>query len=149
MFGAVEQPRSWARHIVRTRALQRETGGFTEFVPLPFVHMAAPIYLQRKARRGPTFREAVLMHAVGRIAYHGWIDNIQVSWVKLGGGGARQILQAGANDLGGTLMDENISRAAGASHGTMMTEHDFRSWVEPLGRTLEERSTLYGRPSKV
>ncbi|MDQ2648092.1 MAG: 5-amino-6-(D-ribitylamino)uracil--L-tyrosine 4-hydroxyphenyl transferase CofH [Actinomycetota bacterium] len=149
MFGAIEQPRSWARHIVRTRALQRETGGFTEFVPLPFVHMAAPIYLQRKARRGPTFREALLMHAVGRIAYHGWIDNIQVSWVKLGEGGARQILQAGANDLGGTLMDENISRAAGASHGTMMTEHDFRSWVEPLGRTLEERSTLYGRPSRV
>jgi 7,8-didemethyl-8-hydroxy-5-deazariboflavin synthase CofH subunit len=149
MFGSVEQPRSWARHIVRTRSLQKETGGFTEFVPLPFVHMAAPIYLQRKARRGPTFREAVLMHAIGRLAYHGWIDNIQVSWVKLGHGGATQILQAGANDLGGTLMDENISRAAGASHGTMMTEQEFRSWVEPLGRTLEERSTLYGRPARV
>ena len=148
MFGAVEQPRSWARHIVRTRSLQKETGGFTEFVPLPFVHMAAPIYLQHKARRGPTFREALLMHAVGRIAYRGWVDNIQVSWVKLGRGGATQILQAGANDLGGTLMDENISRAAGAEHGTMMDEAGFRSWVEPLGRVLEERTTLYGRPDR-
>jgi FO synthase len=149
MFGAVEQPRSWARHIVRTRALQKETRGFTEFVPLPFVHMAAPIYLQHKARRGPTFREALLMHAVGRIAYRGWIDNIQVSWVKMGRGGATQILQAGANDLGGTLMDENISRAAGASHGTMMDEAGFRSWVEPLGRTLEQRTTLYTTPARV
>ena len=147
MFGAIEQPQSWARHIVRTRSLQKETGGFTEFVPLPFVHMAAPIYLQRKARRGPTFREALLMHAVGRIAYRGWIDNIQVSWVKMGHGGAAQILQAGANDLGGTLMDENISRAAGASHGTMMDEAGFRDWVTPLGRTLEQRTTLYGRPT--
>ncbi len=147
MFGAIEQPRSWARHLVRTRALQKETGGFTEFVPLPFVHMAAPIYLQHKARRGPTFREALLMHSVGRIAYRGWIDNIQVSWVKMGHGGEDQILQAGANDLGGTLMDENISRAAGASHGTMMDEAGFRGWVEPLGRRLEERTTLYGRPA--
>jgi len=149
MFGSVEQPRSWARHIVRTRTLQKETGGFTEFVPLPFVHMAAPIYLQRKARRGPTFREALLMHSVARIAYHGWIDNIQVSWVKMGRGGATQVLQAGANDLGGTLMDENISRAAGASHGTRADEATFRSWVEPIGRRLEERSTLYGRPVRV
>ena len=149
MFGAVEQPRSWARHLVRTRALQKDTGGFTEFVPLPFVHMAAPIYLQHRARRGPTFREALLMHAVGRIAYRGWIDNIQVSWVKLGEHGATQILQAGANDLGGTLMDENISRAAGASHGTMMDEAGFRSWVEPLGRRLEQRTTLYDRPDLI
>ncbi len=149
MFGAVEQPRSWARHMVRTRALQKITGGFTEFVPLPFVHMAAPIYLQHKARRGPTFREALLMHSVGRIAYRGWIDNIQVSWVKLGRGGAVQVLQAGANDIGGTLMDENISRAAGASHGTTMDEAGFRSWVEPIGRTIEERTTLYGRPARV
>jgi FO synthase len=145
MFGSVEQPRSWARHLVRTRELQRDTGGFTEFVPLPFVHMAAPIYLQRKARRGPTFREALLMHAVGRIAYRGWIDNIQVSWVKMGGAGAAQVLVAGANDLGGTLMDENISRAAGASHGQLMDEGGFRALVEPLGRTLEQRTTLYGR----
>jgi 7,8-didemethyl-8-hydroxy-5-deazariboflavin synthase CofH subunit/7,8-didemethyl-8-hydroxy-5-deazariboflavin synthase CofG subunit len=145
MFGAVEQPIHWARHIVRTRDLQKETGGFTEFVPLPFVHMASPIYLQRKSRRGPTFREALLMHAVGRIAYHGWIDNIQASWVKLGAEGARQVLLAGGNDLGGTLMDENISRAAGASHGQMMDEAAFRAIVEPLGRRLEQRTTLYGR----
>jgi len=145
MFGAIEQPRSWARHLVRTRDLQKETGGFTEFVPLPFVHMATPMYLQRKARRGPTFREVVLMHAIGRITYRGLIDNIQCSWVKLGAGGARQLLQAGVNDLGGTLMDENISRAAGAEHGQGLEEADFREIVEPLGRRLEQRTTLYGR----
>ncbi|MGK2930776.1 MAG: 5-amino-6-(D-ribitylamino)uracil--L-tyrosine 4-hydroxyphenyl transferase CofH [Acidimicrobiales bacterium] len=143
MYGAIENPVHWARHIVRTRELQRETGGFTEFVPLPFVHMAAPMYLQRKSRRGPTFREALLMHAVGRIAYRGAIDNIQVSWVKMGRSGVTQCLQAGVNDLGGTLMDENISRAAGANHGQMMEGDDFRSIVEPLGRTLEQRTTLY------
>jgi FO synthase len=147
MFGAVESPISWARHIVRTRALQRETGGFTEFVPLPFVHMAAPLYLQRRARRGPTFREAVLMHAVGRIAYAGSIENIQASWVKMGAEGARQLLRSGCNDLGGTLMDENISRAAGAAHGQMMDEEGFLRIVEPLGRSLEQRTTLYGRVS--
>ncbi len=145
MFGAVEAPRSWARHIVATRALQFETGGFTEFVPLPFVHMAAPLYLQRKARRGPTFREALLMHAVGRIAYHGAIENIQVSWVKMGADGARQLLRSGCNDLGGTLMDENISRAAGASHGQRMGEAGFRAITDPIGRPLEQRTTLYGR----
>jgi FO synthase len=145
MFGSIEQPRSWARHIVRTRDLQKETGGFTEFVPLPFVHMAAPIYLQGKARRGPTWRENVLMHAVARIAYRGHIDNIQASWVKIGVDGVRQLLQSGVNDLGGTLMDENISRAAGASHGQGMEPDDFRTLVEPLGRTLEQRTTLYDR----
>ena len=145
MYGAIENPVHWARHIVRTRDLQHETGGFTEFVPLPFVHMAAPMYIQRKARRGPTFREALLMHAVGRIAYRGAIDNIQVSWVKMGRSGVTQCLDAGVNDLGGTLMDENISRAAGASHGQMMQGDDFRRIVEPLGRTLEQRTTLYGR----
>jgi 7,8-didemethyl-8-hydroxy-5-deazariboflavin synthase CofH subunit len=147
MFGAVEQPVSWARHMVRTRALQAETGGFTEFVPLPFVHMATPLYLQGRARQGPTFRETLLMHAVGRIAYAGSVANIQVSWVKLGAEGARQALQAGANDLGGTLMDENISRAAGASHGQCMDEEAFRAVVAPLGRPLEQRTTLYGRPA--
>jgi FO synthase len=145
MFGAVEQPLSWARHMVRTRDLQAETGGFTEFVPLPFVHMATPLYLQGRGRQGPTFREALLMHAVARIAYAGSVDNIQVSWVKLGAAGARQVLQAGANDLGGTLMDENISRAAGAAHGQRMDEEAFRAVVEPLGRPLEQRTTLYGR----
>jgi FO synthase len=147
MFGAVEQPVHWARHLVRTRDLQKETGGFTEFVPLPFVHMASPIYLQRKSRRGPTFRETLLMHAVGRIAYHGWVPNIQASWVKTGGEGVAQLLQAGVNDLGGTLMDENISRAAGASHGQMMDEAGFAAIVAglPDGRRLEQRTTLYGR----
>jgi FO synthase len=145
MFGAVEQPVHWARHIVRTRDLQLETGGFTEFVPLPFVHMATPLYLQHRARRGPTFRETLLMHAVPRIAYHGVLDNIQTSWVKLGREGVQQTLRAGANDVGGTLMDENISRAAGADHGQGMLEADFRGWVEPIGRTLEQRTTLYGR----
>ncbi|MGH9182637.1 MAG: 5-amino-6-(D-ribitylamino)uracil--L-tyrosine 4-hydroxyphenyl transferase CofH [Acidimicrobiales bacterium] len=145
MFGAVERPRHWARHLIRTRDLQRETGGFTEFVPLPFVHMASPIHLQRRSRRGPTFREALLMHAVGRIAYRGWIDNVQASWVKLGLEGSRQVLSAGANDLGGTLMDENISRAAGATHGQRMTEAGFAAVVEPLGRALRQRTTLYER----
>jgi FO synthase len=149
MFGSVEQPRHWARHIVRTRALQRETGGFTEFVPLPFVHMAAPLYLQRRARRGPTFREALLMQAVGRIAYADDIPNIQVSWVKMGRAGVVQALQAGVNDLGGTLMNENISRAAGATHGQGMEENEFRALVEPLGRSLEQRTTTYGRVATV
>ena len=144
MFGSVEQPVHWARHIVRTRDLQKRTGGFTEFIPLPFVHMASPIYLKRRARRGPTWRETVLMHAVGRIGYHGHIDNIQASWVKLGVAGAQQLLRAGVNDLGGTLMDENISRAAGAAHGQGITVEELRDVVEPIGRTLVERTTLYG-----
>ena len=149
MFGSIEHPISWARHLIATRELQKETGGFTEFVPLPFVHMASPIYLQRKARRGPTFREVILMHAVGRIVYDGWIPNIQASWVKLGFGGARQLLVSGVNDLGGTLIDENISRAAGASHGQRVGESDFATLVEPLGRRLEQRTTLYGRVQPV
>ena len=146
MFGSIERPEHWVHHLLRTRALQEETGGFTEFVGLPFVHMASPIYLQKKSRRGPTFREVVLMHAVARIAYRGRIDNIQGSWVKLGFDSISQLLQSGANDLGGTLMDENISRAAGADHGTEVTAEDFRRIVEPLGRTLVQRTTLYGRP---
>jgi len=107
--------------------------------------MASPIHLQGKSRLGPTFREVLLMHAVGRIAYRGSIDNIQVSWVKCGTVGASQILQAGANDLGGTLMDESISRAAGASHGQEVDEFELRSIVEGIGRPLEQRTTLYGR----
>ena len=146
MFGSIERPEHWAAHLLATRELQEETGGFTEFVGLPFVHMASPIYLQRKARRGPTFREVLLMHAVARIAYRGRIDNIQGSWVKLGFSSISQLLQAGANDLGGTLMDENISRAAGAEHGTQVSAEDFRALVEPLGRRLVQRTTLYGRP---
>jgi len=149
MFGSVEAPVHVARHLTRTRALQKETGGFTEFVPLPFVHMATPISLQGRARRGPTFREVLLLHAVGRIAYRGWIDNIQISWVKVGIRGAQQALQAGCNDLGGTLMDENISRAAGASHGQELDDDGFAAIVEPLGRPLEQRTTLYGRTRTV
>ncbi len=133
MFGSVERPRSWAKHLVVTRDLQKETGGFTEFVPLPFVHMAAPIYLQHKARRGPTFREVVLMHAVGRIAYHGHIENIQASWVKLGLDGVSQLLQSGCNDLGGTLMDENISRAR--------ARHTVRRWTRRPSAPSSPRST--------
>ncbi len=143
MFGSVERPHHWARHIVRTRDLQKRTGGFTEFVPLPFVHMASPIYLKRRARRGPTWRETVLMHAVGRIGYHGHIDNVQASWVKLGVRGAQQLLQAGVNDLGGTLMDESISRAAGAAHGQGIEVDDFMAITEPLGRILKQRTTSY------
>ena len=143
MFGAVESPDSWATHLLRTRDLQRETGGFTEFVPLPYVHMATPLFLKGRSRKGPTFREAVLMHAVARLHYATLIDNIQVSWVKMGVEGSRRILEAGANDLGGTLMDENISRAAGATHGQEMDVASLQALVEPLGRPLHQRSTLY------
>jgi len=143
MFGSVERPEHVARHFLRTRALQKETGGFTEFVGLPFVHMASPIYLQHRARRGPTFRETLLVHAIARIVYHGLIDNIQVSWVKIGVEGARQLLRAGCNDLGGTLMDENISRAAGANHGQKMSEDGFSALVAPLDRPLVQRTTGY------
>ena len=143
MFGSVEQPEHWVKHLLLTRELQARTGGFTEFVGLPFVHMASPIYLQRKARRGPTFRENLLVHAVARIAYVGYIDNIQTGWVKTGTEAAAQLLQAGCNDLGGTLMDENISRAAGAAHGQELTPDDFAALVKPLGRRLVQRTTLY------
>ncbi len=148
MHGSVEQPEHWARHMIRTRDVQARTGGFTEFIPLPFVHMASPIYLQRKSRRGPTFREVVLMHAVGRIAYAngpGRITNVQASWVKIGVEGVRQLLRAGVNDLGGTLMNENISRAAGATHGQGKTPIEIAELVAPLtDRVLKQRTTLYG-----
>jgi len=143
MFGAVEGVDSWATHLIRTRDLQKETGGFTEFVPLPFVHMATPIFINGKSRRGPTFREALLMHSVARLHYATLINNIQVSWVKMGIEGSRRILQSGANDLGGTLMDENISRAAGAVHGQEMDVDTLKDLVSPLGRPLVQRSTLY------
>ena len=113
MFGHADTPRSWARHFLRAREQQQRSGGFTEFVPLPFVPMEAPIYLQGRARRGPTFRETLLVHAVARLALHPEITNIQASWVKLGPDGTRQALAAGVNDLGGTLMNESISRSAG------------------------------------
>ena len=148
MFGTVEGPKHWARHLRVVRDLHKEiadhNGGLFEFVPLPFVHMGAPIYLQGKARRGPTFEEALKMHAVARIALHGHIRNIQVSWVKMGVEGARLALQVGANDLGGTLMDENISRAAGADHGQELTAAVMEELITSIGRTPMQRSTLYG-----
>jgi FO synthase len=144
MFGHVDGPRNWARHLLRLRDQQRRSGGFTEFVPLPFVHMEAPIYLQGRARRGPTFREALLMHAVGRLALHPWITNIQASWVKLGIEGAQATLRAGANDLGGTLMNESISRAAGASHGQELPPEAMEAAIRAAGRTPRQRTTLYG-----
>ncbi len=143
MFGSVERPEHWIAHILATRDLQERTGGFTEFIPLPFVHMASPVYLKRKARRGPTWREVVLMHAVGRIAYRGSIDNVQASWVKLGLDGVLQLLQGGVNDIGGTLMDENISRAAGAAHGQGLNPTALEEPVAKLGRRIVQRSTLY------
>jgi FO synthase len=143
MFGSIEQPEHWISHILATRELQARTGGFTEFIPLPFVHMASPIYLKRKARRGPTWREVVLMHSIGRIAYRGYIDNVQASWVKLGLDGAVQLIQAGVNDVGGTLMDENISRAAGAAHGQGMDPRELATRLAPLERTLVQRNTVY------
>jgi FO synthase len=144
MFGHIENYQHWARHLLRIRNLQSETGGFTEFVPLPFVHMEAPIYLKGRARPGPTFREAILMHAVARLALHPLIPNIQASWVKLGAEGVRQCLAAGVNDLGGTLMDESISRSAGASHGQEMTPQEMERIIVSTGRIPRQRTTLYG-----
>jgi FO synthase len=145
MFGHVEGPRSCARHLLALRDQQRRSGGFTEFVPLPFVHMEAPIYLKGRARRGPTIREAILMHAVGRLTLHPWITNVQASWVKLGADGAQAALRAGANDLGGTLMNESISRAAGASHGQEMPPEGMEAAIHALGRTARQRTTLYSQ----
>ncbi|MDP9069406.1 MAG: 5-amino-6-(D-ribitylamino)uracil--L-tyrosine 4-hydroxyphenyl transferase CofH [Actinomycetota bacterium] len=151
MFGTVEGPRHWARHLAVVRSLHKEisdrNGGLFEFVPLPFVHMAAPIYLKGRSRRGPTFEEALKVHAVARVALHGYIDNIQVSWVKMGEEGAKLALQVGANDLGGTLMNENISRAAGASHGQELTTERMEALVRSIGRVPRRRTTLYGVPA--
>ncbi len=146
MFGHADTPRSWARHLIELRDQQKRTGGFTEFVPLPFVHMEAPIYLKGRARPGPTFREALLVHAAGRLVLHPWITNIQASWVKLGLDGAKAALRAGANDLGGTLMNESISRAAGAAHGQEMPPERMEEAIRDLGRTPRQRTTLYGHP---
>jgi FO synthase len=143
MFGHIEGYQHWARHLLRIRNLQSQTGGFTEFVPLPFVHMEAPIYLKGRARPGPTFREAILMHAVARLVLNPLIPNIQASWVKLGAEGVRQCLAAGINDLGGTLMDESISRSAGASHGQEMTPQEMEQIILSAGRTPRQRTTLY------
>ena len=129
MYGHVEQPVHWARHLMRVRALQEQTGGFTEFV-LPFVHVEAPM-MKGKARKGPTFREAILMHAVARLALRDEIDNIQTSWVKMGHEGVKGCLNAGCNDLGGTLMNESISRAAGALHGEEASPQQMNQIIAP------------------
>jgi FO synthase len=146
MYGSIEGPRNWARHLLALRDQQARSGGFTEFVPLPFVHMEAPIYLKGRARPGPTFREAILMHAVARLALHPQIVNIQASWVKLGTEGARIALASGANDLGGTLMNESISRAAGAEHGQELPPEQMEAVIRAAGRTPRQRTTLYGTP---
>ncbi|HEV8679173.1 MAG TPA: 5-amino-6-(D-ribitylamino)uracil--L-tyrosine 4-hydroxyphenyl transferase CofH [Stellaceae bacterium] len=147
MFGHVERYEHWARHLLRVRALQQWTGGFTEFVPLPFVPMETPISLKGRSRLGPTWREAILMHAVARLALHPVIPNIQCSWVKLGPEGAAACLNAGCNDMGGTLMNESISRAAGASFGQEMPPEDMEALIRSLGRTPKQRTTLYRDPA--
>ena len=143
MFGSIDGPENWARHLMVLRDIQEETGGFTELVPLPFVHMEAPIYRKGRSRKGPTWEEVVKMHAVARLALRGAIDNIQVSWVKCGLDGCRLILDAGANDLGGTLMNESISRAAGASHGQEVTPEEMQATIRSIGRIPAQRSTTY------
>jgi FO synthase len=144
MFGHVERPEHWARHLLRARGQQRRSGGFTELVPLPFVHMEAPMYLKGHARRGPTFGEALLVHAVARLALHPHITNIQASWVKLGPEGVRAALAAGVNDLGGTLMNESISRAAGSEWGQELPPERMEELIRSAGRIPRQRTTLYG-----
>lgn len=144
MFGHVDSPRHWARHLIRIRELQQRTGGITEFVPLPFVPMEAPLGLRGQARRGPTFREVRLMHAIARLALHPDVPSIQTSWVKLGPVGVAACLAGGANDLGGTLMDESISRAAGATHGQELPPYEMDELIRALGRQPRQRTTLYG-----
>ena len=144
MFGHVDGPRNWARHLVRAREQQQRSSGFTEFVPLPFVHMEAPMWLRGRARSGPTFGETLLVHAVARLALHPWISNVQVSWVKLGPAGVAAALRAGVNDLGGTLMNESISRSAGAEHGQELPPERMEELIRAAGRTPRQRTTLYG-----
>ena len=143
MFGHVEGYVHWARHLLRLLSLQRETGGITEFVPLPYVHMEAPLYLRGKSRKGPTLREAILMHAVARLIFNRAIPNIQASWTKLGPLWAQRCLSAGANDLGGTLMNESISRAAGAAHGQEFDPQQMEELIRAAGREPAQRTTLY------
>jgi len=148
MFGHVEGPQHWARHLLRAREQQQrsvsnDSGGFTEFVPLPFVHMEAPMWLKGRARSGPTFGESLLLHAVARLALHPAITNIQVSWVKLGPEGVAAALRAGVNDLGGTLMNESISRSAGAEHGQELPPEAMERLIRATGRIPRQRTTLY------
>ena len=148
MYGHIESPVHWASHLLRLRDLQARTGGFTEFVPLPYVPMEAPMYLKGHSRRGPTFREAVLMHAIARLVFHGLIDNIQASWVKMGQAGVAACLNAGCNDLGGTLMNESITRAAGAGFGQEWPPEEIEAAIRALGRTPRMRNTRYGDASQ-
>jgi FO synthase len=145
MFGHVDAPPHWVAHIRRLARIQDETGGFTEFVPLSFVHQNSPIYLAGKARPGPTFAENRRMHAVARILLHGRIPNIQVSWVKMGMDACKLILQGGANDFGGTLMEETISRMAGAEWGIRKEPRELEEAINDIGRIPAERTTTYGR----
>ena len=148
MFGHVEQPVHWARHLQRLRTLQARTGGITEFVPLGYVHMEAPLWRKGRTRSGPSFREAVLMHAVPRLVLHPLIKNIQTSWVKMGAQGAAVCLDAGANDLGGTLMNESITRAAGGVHGQELDAAKLQALARDIGRSTRQRTTLYGTPDE-
>jgi FO synthase len=148
MYGHVEQPVHWARHLQRLRALQERTGGITEFVPLGYVHMEAPLWRKGRTRSGPTLREALLMHAVSRLVLHPLIANIQTSWVKMGADGAALCLQAGANDLGGTLMNESITRAAGGVHGQELDAAQLQAVARRIGRPARQRTTLYGIPGE-
>ena len=144
MYGHIDRPWHWASHLMHIRSLQQRTAGFTEFVPLPFVHMEAPMYLKGKARRGPSFREAILMHAVARLVFHGLIENIQASWVKMGREGVAACLNAGVNDLGGSLMNESITRAAGSGHGQEWAPELMEAQIHAAGRQSRMRTTLYG-----
>jgi FO synthase len=143
MFGHVDDPQAWVEHWQRVIALQQRTGGFTEVVPLPFVSAGAPIYRRGLSRPGPTWREAVLMHAVLRLTVGAVIPNVQASWVKLGREGALQMLSCGANDLGGALINESITRAAGAAHGQVWTPDGMSAAIVANGRVAQQRSTLY------
>ncbi len=145
MYGHVDAPPHWVAHLRRIARIQRDTGGFTEFVPLPFVHQNAPIYLAGKARPGPTFEENRRMHAVARILLHGLIPNVQVSWVKMGIEACQVILRGGANDFGGTLMEETISRMAGAEWGIRKDPAELEAAIRAIGRVPVERTTTYGR----
>lgn len=144
MFGHLDRSQHWARHLLRLRNLARNTGGFSEFVPLPFVHMQAPIYLKGRARKGPTSRECVLMHSIARLVLHPFITNVQASWVKMGPGGAQALLAAGCNDMGGSLMNESITRAAGASHGEELSPKEMETLILSTGKVPYQRTTLYG-----
>jgi FO synthase len=144
MYGHVDTPAHWVAHLQLLARLQRESGGFTEFVPLPFVHQNAPVYLAGLARPGPTRRDDRAVHAMARLLLHGAIDNVQCSWVKLGDEGVRSVLAGGVNDLGGTLMEETISRMAGAENGSRRTVEELVALAASAGRPAAQRSTLYG-----